>query len=605
MTNLNNGERDIGFLLEQGEVNLPPTGRPVVYATNGIISSGHYLTSMAGMRMLMSGGNAFDALVSATFAASVVEPIASYSLGAEATFMVYHEQSGDFLSLSGQGTASGKASPEFFLSQGHDSIPTGPGEYAPLSFTVPGVAAACLSLLERYGTKTVQEVLSTSIEYCERGIPNYEYMIARLDAGDSISQFELFPPGGLDIFFEDGKLPKPGTLLIQKELGRVFRNMSGAADIAGGHRKNGISAARDCFYNGDIADAIASASQRVGGILSKSDLEGYEEAYDSPVGTTYMGYGIYGHSTWTQGPVLQQALNILEQFDLKAMGHNSVEYIHLVTESLKLALSDREAFYGDPDFAAVPVDGLLSKEYGVERAQLIDHDKAFPKMPHHGNPWKYSSLEGSVSQQPTYETGGPTDLQSERGTTHVTVIDQDGNMACSTPSGGAFNKSVFFSELGFGVSTRSEMLNFTKGHPNVVEPGKRPRTTIINYMITKGGVPIATVGCPGGDAQAQANLQLVLNTLLWGMNPQEASEAPRFSSLSVPNSFYPHTYLPGQLSMEDGFSEDIKRGLKEKGHEVVYAATCGMGATVAIRDPETGVLAAGADPRRACYAIGL
>ena len=149
------------------------------------------------------------------------------------------------------------------------------------------------------------------------------------------------------------------------------------------------------------------------------------------------------------------------------------------------------------------------------------------------------------------------------------------------------------------------MLNFIDGHPNVVEPGKRPRTTIINYMITKDGVPIATVGCPGGDAQAQANLQLVLNTLLWGMNPQEASESPRFASLSIPNSFYPHTYLPGQLSIEDGFSEDIKIGLKGRGHKIVYAASCGMGATVALRNPTTGVLAVGADPRRACYAIGL
>ena len=164
----NNTERDTGFLLEQGEVSLPPTGRPVVYATNGVISSGHYLTSMAGMRMLMSGGNAFDALVSATFAAAVVEPIASYSLGAESTFMLYHRQSGDFLSLSGQGTAAGKATPEFFRSLGHESIPTGPGKFAPLSFTVPGVAAACFSLLKRYGTKTVQEVLATSIEYATR-----------------------------------------------------------------------------------------------------------------------------------------------------------------------------------------------------------------------------------------------------------------------------------------------------------------------------------------------------------------------------------------------------------------------------------------------------
>ena len=597
--------RDVGFILEQGDISKPPTGRPVIYATNGIISSGHYLTSMAGMRMLMSGGKAFDALVSATFAAAVVEPIASYSLGAEAVFMFHDTVTGDFLSLSGQGTVSSRATPEFFKSKGHDSIPTGPGKDAPLSFTVPGVAAACFSMLEKYGTKSVQEILSVSIEYAEKGIPNYEYMTGRLDAGDAVSQFELFPPGGLDIFFNEGEIPDPGTLLVQDSLGCTFRAMSEAADNAGPNRLAGISAAKDCFYSGDIASAISDASRNVDGILDKSDLENYEPKYSEPVGTTYLGYGVHGHSTWTQGPVLQQALNILECFDLKSMGHNSVEYIHTVTEALKLALADREAFYGDPDFASVPVDGLLSKQYASERSKEIDPMKAYPGMPSYGNPWAYSGLHGEVSPQPSYDSGGPMDLQHESGTTHITVMDAHGNMACSTPSGGAFNKSVFFPELGFAISTRSEMLNFVEGHPNVVKPGKRPRTTIINYMITKDGVPIGTIGCPGGDAQAQANLQLVLNTLLWGMNPQEAVESPRFSSLSAPNSFYPHTYLPNQLSMEDGFPEGVAEGLTGKGHQIVHAATCGMGAAVAIRNPENGVLAASADPRRASYAIGL
>ena len=597
--------RDVGFILEQGDISKPPTGRPVIYATNGIISSGHYLTSMAGMRMLMSGGNAFDALVSATFAAAVVEPIASYSLGAEAVFMFHDTVTWDVLSLSGQGTVSSRATPEFFKSMGHDSIPTGPGKDAPLSFTVPGVAAACFSMLEKYGTKSVQEILSVSIEYAEKGIPNYEYMTGRLDAGDAVSQFELFPPGGLDIFFNEGEIPDPGTLLVQDSLGRTFRAMSEAADKAGPNRLAGISAAKDCFYSGDIASAISDASRNVDGILDKSDLENYEPKYSEPVGTTYLGYGVHGHSTWTQGPVLQQALNILECFDLKSMGHNSVEYIHTVTEALKLALADREAFYGDPDFASVPVDGLLSKQYASERSKEIDPMKAYPGMPSYGNPWAYSGLHGEVSPQPSYDSGGPMDLQHESGTTHITVMDAHGNMACSTPSGGAFNKSVFFPELGFAISTRSEMLNFIEGHPNVVKPGKRPRTTIINYMITKDGVPIGTIGCPGGDAQAQANLQLVLNTLLWGMNPQEAVESPRFSSLSAPNSFYPHTYLPNQLSMEDGFPEGVAEGLTGKGHQIVHAATCGMGAAVAIRNPENGVLAASADPRRASYAIGL
>jgi gamma-glutamyltranspeptidase/glutathione hydrolase len=601
----NNVQNTQGFLLEQGEISLPPTGRPVIYSTKGVISSGHYLTSMAGLRMLLEGGNAFDAIVASTIAAAVVEPIASYSLGAESTFMLYDKKSGDLLSLSGQGTTSSRATPEYFISKGYDSIPTGPGKSAPHSFTVPGVVASCLSLLDKYGTKSVEDIFRPALQYAESGIVNYEYMINRLGAGDSIKQFELFPPGGLEVFFDSGEIPEAGTVLVQKSLGNVLRTLVDAANAAHGSRSDGIKAARDCFYSGEIGKKISECSDNVNGILQKNDLENYVEQYDVPLSVSYMGFDIHSHSTWTQGPVLLQAINMLENFDLRSMGHNSVEYIHVVTEALKLALSDREAFYGDPNFSEIPIDGLMSKKYGLERSKLIQLDKACSGLPSFGDPWAHSSKEGVASDQPNYMEGGGIDLNHESGTTHISVIDQDGNMVCATPSGGAFNKSVFFPELGFALSTRSEMLNFVEGHPNVVEPMKRPRTTIINYMISHEGTPVATVGCPGGDAQAQANLQMVLNTILWGMNPQEASEARRFSSLSAPNSFYPHTYLPGQLALENGFDEVVIQGLKNLGHDVVFSATCGMGATVAKRDPATGVMAAGADPRRACYAIGI
>tara|TARA_Y100000588_G_scaffold58868_1_gene57467 strand:- start:400 stop:2211 length:1812 start_codon:yes stop_codon:yes gene_type:complete len=594
-----------GYVLEQGELSLPPTGRPVIYSTKGVISSGHYLTSMAGLRLLIEGGNAFDAIVASTIAAAVVEPIASYSLGAESVFMLYDKRSGDVLSLSGQGTASGKATPDYFISKGYDSIPTGPGASAPHSFTVPGVVASCLSILDKYGTKTIQEVLGPAIQYAYDGIVNYEYMINRLSAGDSIKQFELFPPGGKNVFFDSGKIPEAGTLLVQKSLGNVLKTLVEAANADGGSRSDQIKAARDCFYTGKIAEKISECSASVDGILDINDLKSYVEQYEPPLSVSYMGFEILSHSTWTQGPVLLQALNILENFDLKNMGHNSTKYVHVLTESLKLALADREAFYGDPNFSQIPIDGLLSKEYAAERAKLIHFDKAYPGLPKYGDPWSYSKKQGFVSNQPDYIEGGNMDLGYESGTTHISVIDQDGNMVCATPSGGAFNKSVFFPELGFALSTRSEMLNFVEGHPNVVEPMKRPRTTIINYMISHKGTPVATVGCPGGDAQAQANLQMVLNTIVWGMNPQEASESRRFSSLSVPNSFYPHTYLPGQLALEEGFDEIVSQELKELGHQVVNTATCGMGATVAKLNPETGIMAAGADPRRACYAVGL
>ena len=597
-------DKNTSYILEQGDFNRPATGRPVVYGTNGVISSGHYLTSMAGMRILLDGGNAFDALVASTFAAAVIEPTASYSLGAESTFMLFCAESGDIKALSGQGTAAAMATPEYFKSKGHYAIPTGPGWDAPLSFTVPGVVAACLSVLEKYGTKTVMDVITPSIEYAEGGIPNYEYMRDRLKAGTSISQFQRFPPGGLDIFFNNGSVPEPGSLLVQSSLGGILRKMVDAAAAVGDNRLKGIAAAHDCFYRGEIADLIGAASNRVGGILTKSDLENYQEQYSEPVWTTYLGYTVYGQSTWTQGPVCLQALNILEQLDLQRLGHNTPHYIHTVTEALKLAFADREAFYGDPDFVPVPVDGLLSKDYAAARVKLINPLEAAPGLPEYGDPWQYSSAKGSVAPQPTFSIGGSPDFQQESGTTHISVVDQAGNMACATPSGGAFDKSVFFSELGFAISTRSEMFNLTTGHPNCVAPGKRPRTTIINFMLAREDTPIMTIGCPGGDAQAQANLQLLLNTIMWGMNPQEAVESPRFSSLSVPNSFYPHNYLAGQLALEDAFQQSTLDALTNMGHHVTCVGTCGMGGTVTTRNPTTGVFATGADPRRSCYAIG-
>ena len=592
------------YTLEQGDPERPPTGRPVVYATQGVISSGHYLTSMAGMRMLLDGGNAFDAVAAAAFAAAVVEPIASYSLAAEGVFMLYHAESGGLLSLSGQGTAPSKATIEFYESLGLDEIPTGPGDQAHLSFTVPGIVDALLSLVERYGTRTLGEVLAPSIHYAERGIPNYEYMLERMKNAATRRQFELYPPGGTSVFYDDGEVPAPGSVLVQPGLVDVFKRMVAAESAAPGYRRDGIRAARDAFYCGDIARTIVKCAQSVGGVLSLEDLAGYHAEYEQPVATSFHGYDVYGQSTWTQGAVLHQTLNILERFDLRSMGHNSAQYVHTVTEALKLALADREAHYGDPNFSTIPVDGLLSKQYAAERAALIDPSRATPDLPSAGDPWRHSAASRPRTQAPA-PAGVPGDgAGDDSGTTHVAALDRDGNMVCATPSGGGFAKSVYFPEIGCALSTRMEMLNFRRGHPNVLEPNKRPRTTLINYIVAKDGQPLMTVGCPGGDHQAQANVQLILNTLVFGMNPQQAIEAPRFATDSAVNSFYPHTHYPGQLSLEPGISEEAVAELDAMGHKTNPSANCGMGATVARRDPSTGVLSTGGDPRRACYAIG-
>ncbi len=585
--------------MEQGNAARQTTGRPVVYGTQGVVSSGHYLTSMAGMRMLLSGGNAFDAVVAAGFAAAVTEPIASYSLAAEGVFMLYHAESGDLLSLSGQGCAPDRATVDWYRAQGVSEIPTGPGPLAHLSFTVPGVVAAYLSLQERYGTRTVRETLEPAIQYAERGIPNYEYMLERIDSPGTKSQFEQYPPGGLEIFYdEDGGVPKPGSILVQKALANTLRKLVEAESARGGHRADGVRAARDCFYSGEIAQIIAECSERVGGILDMPSLAAYEAKYETPLSTSYLGHEVHGQDTWTQGAVLMQALNILENFDLRAMGHNSAAYIHTVSQAVNLAFADREAHYADPDFADVPIDALLSKRYARERAALIDPAAAMRELPPSG-----VRVAAGRAPSPRAALSSADAAAADSGTTHISAIDREGNMVCATPSGGAFGKSVFFPELGCALSTRIEMLNLEDGHPNRLEPRKRPRTTLVNYIVTKGGAPVMTVGCPGGDHQAQANMQLVLNSLLWGMNPQEAVEAPRFASQAVTNSFYPHTYYPAQLGVEPGIPQSVRDELSAMGHDIVTVASAGMGATVSTRNPETGVLASSADPRRACYAL--
>ena len=599
-------QRQSHYELEQGDITPPATGRPVVYSTQGVISTGHYLTSMAGMRMLLTGGNAFDAAVAAGFAAAVIEPIASYSLAAEGVFMLYHAASGKLLSLSGQGVAPALATADFYKSRGLDRIPTGPGRRAHLSFTVPGVVDAFLSLLENYGTKPVSEVLAPAIHYAEQGIPNYEYMIDRLKPPSTGEQFDHYPPGGWDIFYSDRQLPLPGSLLVQPGLANTLRSMVSSDNAGPGNRADGIRLARHAFYQGSIARTIADCSQRTGGILALQDLADYKSKYEEPVSSTFKGYEIWGHSTWTQGPMLMQTLNILEHFDLRQMGHNSPAYIHTVTEALKLAFADREAYYGDPDFSKVPIEGLLSKEYAAGRAKLIAADKAHPELPPCGEPWRHSKAGDRTSPATTPIAAGAQDGSDagNGGTTHVAALDKEGNMVCGTISGGAFAKSVFFPELGCCLSTRIEMFNCEDGHPNVVEPGKRPRTTLINYIVTKDGQPTMTIGCPGGDNQAQANVQLVLNVLLFGMDPQQAVEAPRFASQSVTNSFYPHVYYPGLLDLEEGIPESTAEALRSLGHKIERVVDCGMGATVARRDPESGVLSTGADPRRSCYALG-
>jgi len=526
------------------------TTRPVVSGTQGVVAGGHPLVSMAGMRMLLAGGNAFDAAVAAGFAAAVVEPTASYTLCGECVALVYDARRRETHAVSGQGTAPALATVALFRGRGLDRIPTGPGPEAHLSFTVPGAVDAYLTVLETHGTRSLSEVLAPAVHYAEHGFPMYEYMHRLLDIPETRSQFDVYPPGGTAVFYPAGRTPEVGELFVQPALGATLRRLVEADTRSRGSRVAGIAAARERFYRGDLAAAIGGFSERLGGLLRAGDLAGYRARLEPPVRTTFAGREIVGQSAWTQGPVLMQALAILATLDVRALGHNSPAYIHVVTEALKLAFADRERHYGD--VGGVPLAELLSPAYARERAALIRTDRAMPEAP---------------------------------------------------APGGVFRKSAFAPELGCTLSTRSEMFVLEDGHPNSLVPGKRPRTTLISYLICDNGVPTTTVGCPGGDDQAQADLQIVLNLLVFGMNPQQAVEAPRFSTQTLVNSFYPRAYRPGQLNVEPGIPETTRARLRALGHTVGEIGACGIGAVVTRRDPATGVLAAGADPRRPTYAL--
>jgi gamma-glutamyltranspeptidase/glutathione hydrolase len=563
------------------------TTRPVVSGMQGVVAAGHPLVAMAGMRMLLAGGNAFDAAAAAGFAAAVVEPTASYTLCGECVAMVYDARRRESVAVSGQGTAPAAATIDAFRRRGLDRIPTGPGADAHLSFTVPGAVDAYLTLLETYGTKSVREAIAPAVQYAERGFPMYEYMHRMLAIPETRAQFALYPPGGDAVFYPGGRAPRVGERFVQPALAATLQRLVDA-DVAT-DRIAGIAAARERFYRGDVASTIGAVSERWNGLLRARDLAGYRARVEPPLRTTFAGREILGQGPWTQGPLLMQALGMLATLDLKAMGHNTARYIHMVSESLKLAFADRERYYGD--VPTVPLAQLLAPAYLAERATLIRPDRAILAAPSPGTP------RGAATP-----AAAPAAVD---GTTHIAAVDAQGNMIALTPSGGVFRKSAFAPELGCTLSTRSEMFVLEDGHPNALAPGKRPRTTLVSYLVCENGAPVMTIGCPGGDDQAQANLQILLNLVVFGMNPQQAVEAPRFATQTLVNSFYPRVYKPGQLNVEAAIPESTRAELRALGHTVTEIGACGIGAIVTRRDPDTGVLSAGADPRRPTYALAV
>jgi gamma-glutamyltranspeptidase/glutathione hydrolase len=574
--------------------------------TRGVVSSGHYLATEAGMHILRSGGNAMDAAAAVSFALNVVEPHQN-GFGGEVPVLLYSASERKVYAVSGHGTAPAAATIERYRSLGvTDRIP-GDGF---LPAVVPPVLATWVTVLERFGTMTLKEVLTPALDLASKGFPTGDSLHDVIEQHAPRLRSEW--PSSAAKFLPGGRPPAVGSIWRQPDLAVTFRQLI-RAEGSGRNRAKGMRAARDRFYRGDMArkivDFVSSHPVRDAsglehtGLLSTDDFVRFSARVEDPVSVNYKGLRIHKCGPWTQGPVLLQSLRLLEGFTLAEMGHNSPEYVHTVVECMKLAYADREFYYGDPLFAAVPLRRLLSRPYADERRKLVDPRSASMLLRPGGHePLRADRLSDVHGALSAASASGPADGD----TTKLEVVDRDGNMVSATPSGGWLMSSPVIPGLGFPLGTRGEMFSLCEGHPNSLAPGKRPRSTLTPSLATRGGRPYLAFGSPGGDAQDQWALQFLLNVLEFGMSLQEAAEAPAFSIEHFPSSFYPRTAEPGVVYLEGRIPPETVAELRRRGHIVkVQPDWSGQNVLAAMFDARTGVLSAAASPRRDTpYAMG-
>ncbi len=578
------------------------TYRPLVSGVQHVVSSGHYLATAAGFRILEQGGNATDAGVAAGIAINVTLPQWT-GFGGVAPIIIHDAASGETVSISGLGRWPKAASIDYFMRNCGGELPLGV-----LRTVTPAAADAWITALRLYGTMTFEQVVTPALELADGGFPipaTLQSALAR--TGDSLigdSDGDGRWSSTAAVFFPGGRRPDIGDILVQKDLARTFRRLIEVErDHAGHGREAALQAARDFFYKGEIAEEMVRFIQEQGGLLSMEDLAEFHAGVDTPPSIDYKGIQVYACGPWCQGPMNLHALKILEGFDLRGMGHNTAAYAHTVLEALKLAFADRDAYYGDPDFVDVPIEGLLSKSYAEERRAAIDAARAAPEMPLSGDPWPHQGMparNGNPARPDLVAGGLPAD------TSYASVVDRWGNAFSATPSD-SFGTSPIIPGLGFIASSRGSQTWLDPQHPSALAPGKRPRLTPNPALAMRDGKPLMPFGTPGGDVQPQSMVQLFLNVFEFGMDVQQAVEAPRFSTWSFPNSFWPHAYHPGLVGVEGRMDSQVVSELSRLGHkvEVWDDFTPRMGCLCAVEvDQQRGGLSGGADPRRDGYAMG-
>jgi gamma-glutamyltranspeptidase/glutathione hydrolase len=588
-----------------GVIGSAATLKPLVAGKRGVVAAGHPLVAEAGLRILEKGGNAVDAGVATLFAASVVE-MASFASGGECPILIKMKD-GPVVAINGDGIAPELATVEFYEQLRRDDprlvtlgtvghahggiIPS----FGPLSAVVPGAMDAILLALQKYGTLRLSEVIQPAIELAQ-GCPLDDHLAAAIARSKAV--WEKWPTT-TRVYMPGGHLPKAGELFVQGDLAQTFQSLAEVEqqNVSKG-RVAAIDAVRNYFYRGPIAKHVSDFCKSAGCLLREGDFAAYHAQVEEPLKTTYRGIEVDKVGFWSQSPVFLENLNLLEGFDLKSMGHNSAAYVHTVVEAMKLGYADRDAYYGDPEFSQIPIE-LISKEYANLRRPLINPEKAsaehIPGDPVH---MQARATADFVRSRYSHRNGEDQD------TTCVNVIDKDGNMLSATPSG-AWIPALIAGDTGIPLTQRAQAFVLTPGHPNQLAPHKRPRFTLTPTIALREGKPWLAFSTPGGDSQDQTLLQIFLNVVEFGMNPEEAVEAPRFNSEAMYSTFDDHSGQPLVLDVETRISEPVLEALRERGHKLVMQGEWGnpTAPTMVMYDPATTVIKAGSDVRGHRYAL--
>jgi gamma-glutamyltranspeptidase / glutathione hydrolase len=574
------------------DASLPRTMRPVIRGRQAAVSSMRAEATEVASRILQKGGNAFDAVVGGQAALAVTD-FALNGIGSDAVALVYDARAKKVLSINAEPRAPKLATIEWYEKNSGGKIPVSDGL---LSGGLPGVVDAWYILLDRWGTMSFEQVLQPAIDLAENGFPLSEARARMIASTQKILKY----PSTTKIYKPNGEAPKAGEIFKNPDLARTLKKLVEAekTNKAKG-RHEALKAARDRFYKGDIAREMAAFSETNGGLFRYEDFAEYAAKVETPVSTDYRGYQVYKNPSASQGPTELIALNLLEGYDLKALGHNSVDFISTNVEVMKLAMADREKFLGDMDFIKIPYDGLLSKDYARERRKLIDPAKASLEL----RPGSPEKLVAGAAEYPWHVVlDGDADFNGD--TSYIGIVDKDRNMVSFEPSlHSVFGTGVVMGNTGIIFNCRGDYYSLVRGEANALEPGKRPRSTLQSTLVMKDGQPFMITGSPGGDDQVMITLQTLVNVIDFGMNVQQAIEAPRWSTHSFPSSPFPHTMDPGAMAVEERIPEATQKELIARGHKLQVAPPWSLASSAAIIiDAKTGVLSAGADPRVEAYA---